>query len=290
MNWDDLQAFLAVARSGSLRRASLELAVSQPTVARRVRALESDLGLPLFERDRDGHRLTAAGAELLPAVRAVETTALRVERRALDQIRGLAETVRVEAMEWPASLLARGLGTLPAGPRVELVLSGDMVARAARVPEIVVRHRMPPDGEGLTWRIGSIACAVYGAASFAEGRTLPLDRADLAALPWLTFIAEQQHYSAMGWIAGLIGDRPAAARMSRTDQMAAAVAAGAGVAVLPCFLGNALAGVVRLSPEIAELQADYWVVAREELSGNPSVRSVAGWIASCFHAAQFEKS
>ena len=38
--------------------------------------------------------------------------------------------------------------------------------------------------------------------------------------------------------------------------------------------------------EIAELQADYWVVAREELSGNPSVRSVAGWIASCFHAAQ----
>ena len=286
MNWDDLQAFLAVARTGSLRRASIELAVSQPTVARHIRSLESDLGLPLFERDRDGHRLTEAGAELLPEVRAVETTALRVERRARDKIRGLAETVRVEVMEWPAALLARGLGTLPTGPRVELVLSGDTVAQAARIPEIVVRHRMPPIGEGLTWRIGSIACAVYGAASFADGRALPLERADLAALPWLTFIAEQQHYSAMQWITELIGDRPAAARMSRTDQMAAAVAAGAGVAVLPCFIGNALPGVLRLSPEIAALQADYWVVAREELSNNLSVRSVAGWIATCFHEEQ----
>ena len=288
MNWDDLQAFLAVSRTGSLRRASIELAVSQPTVARRLRALEDDLGLCLFERDRDGHRLTSEGAELLPEVRAVETSALRVERRARDKIRGLAETVRVEAMEWPAALLARGLGQPPEGPRVELVLSGDTVARAGRVPEIVVRHRMPPMGEGLTWRIGSIACAVYGAASFADGRALPLERPDLAALPWLTFIAEQQQYSAMQWIMELIGDRPAAARMSRTDQMAAAVAAGAGVAVLPCFLGGALPGVLRLSPEIADLKADYWVVARPELSNNPSVRSVAGWIASCFHAAQFE--
>lgn len=290
MNWDDLQAFLAVARTGSLRRASLELVVSQPTVARRLRALEDDLGLQLFDRDRDGHRLTEEGAELLPEVRAVETSALRVERRAREKIRGLAETVRVEAMEWPAALLARGLGTLPDGPRVELVLSGDTIAKAARAPEVLVRHGMPTIGEGLTWRIGSIACAVYGSDSFAEGRSLPLDRSDLATLPWLTFIAEQQHYSAMQWIAELIGDRPAAARLSRTEQMAAAVAAGVGVALLPCFLGNALPGVRRLSPQIAELKADYWVVAREELSGNPSVRSVAGWIASCFHAAQFEKS
>lgn len=184
MNWDDLQAFLALARTGSLRRASIELEVSQPTVSRHIRSLETDLGLPLFDRDRDGHRLTAAGAELLPEVRAVESSALRVERRARDKIRGLAETVRVEAMEWPAALLARGLGRLPPGPRVELVLSGDTVTEAARVPEIVVRHRMPPIGDGsLTWRIGSIACAVYGAESFAEGRALPLERSDLAALP-----------------------------------------------------------------------------------------------------------
>ena len=290
MNWDDLQAFLAVARTGSLRRASIELVVSQPTVARHIRSLEEDLGVPLFERDRDGHRLTEEGAELLPEIRAVETAALRVEQRARDKIRGLAETVRVEAMEWPSALLSRGLGQLPDGPRIELVLSGDTISRAARVPEIVVRHNMPPMGEGLTWRIGSIACAVYGAASFAQARALPLERPDLAALPWLTFIAEQQHYSAMHWISELTGDRPAAARMSRTDQMAAAVVASAGVAVLPCFIGNALPGAVRLSTEISELKADYWVVARPELSNNPSVRSVAGWIATCFHQAQFEKN
>ena len=62
MNWDDLRAFLALARLGSLRRAAETLGVTQPTVQRRIRMLEADLGLPLFVRERDGHRLTAGRA------------------------------------------------------------------------------------------------------------------------------------------------------------------------------------------------------------------------------------
>lgn len=286
MNWDDLRAFLAVARSGSLRRAAETLGVTQPTVARRIRALENDLGLPLFARDRDGHRLTAAGADLLPEGRAVETAALRVQQRSRDMVGGLAETVRVEAMEWSAAILARGLGKLTAGPRIDLVISGDTVADRARVPDVLVRHRLPPDGEGVTRRVGSIGCAVYGARGFAEGRALPLPRGDLAALPWLTFIAEQQHYSAMRWITTLIDDRAPAARLSRSDQMAAAVASGVGVAILPCFMGDGMHGVLRLSPPIEDLRAEYWAVTPREISGNPAVRAVTAWIGDCFRAAE----
>lgn len=285
MDWDDLRAFLAVARTGSLRRAAEGLGVTQPTVSRRIRSLETDLGLPLFTRDRDGHRLTAAGAELLPEARAVETTALRVEARSRDMVGGLAETVRVHAMEWAAAVLSQGLNRLE-GVRVELVVAGDTVADTARTPEVIVRHRMPPGGEGVTWRVGSIGCAVYGAPAFAEGRALPLDGEDLAALPWLAFIAEQEHYAVMHWIADLIGDRPPTARVSRTDQMAAAVTTGVGVAVLPCFMGDALPGALRLSPPIDALRADYWAVTRVELTSNPAVRAVTGWIADCFRAAE----
>ena len=285
MNWDDLRAFLAVARLGSLRRAADALGVTQPTISRRIRTLESDLGLPLFERDRDGHRLTAAGADLLPEARTVETAALRVEHRSRGLIGRLAETVRVEAGDWAALLLARGLAGVD-GPRIELVVTGATLPGAGRAPEVLVRHGLPDAGDGLTRRVGSFGCAVYGAAGFAEGRVLPLEPNDLATLPWLGFVEEQEHYVTMRWLRALIRDRPSAARLMRTDLMVEAAAGGVGVAVLPCFLGDAAPGLVRLSSPIEALRADYWAVVHTDLSRNPSVRAVTAWIIDCFRAAE----
>lgn len=286
MNWDDLRAFLAVARLGSLRRAADALQVTQPTVARRIRELEVDLGLPLFERDRDGHRLTAAGAELLPEARVVETAAMRVERRSRGLVGGLADTVRVGAGEWAAALLARGLGRIAQGPRIEMMVTGTPQTPAGRAPEILVRHGMPADGDALTWRVGALGCAIYGAPRFAQGRALPLEAGDIATLPWLGFVEEQQNFVVMRWLAEQVRDRPPAARLMRTDLMADAAAGGIGVAVLPCFIGDPMPGLMRLSGPIEALRADYWVIAHPDLSRNPSVRAVIDWITDCFRAAE----
>ena len=286
MDWDDLRAFLAVAQLGSLRRAAETLAVTQPTIARRLRSLESDLGLPLFERDRDGHRLTAAGAELLPEARAVETAALRFERRSHGVVDRLADTVRIAAGDWSALLLARGLGAGDDGPRIELLVTGEASAVTGRAPEILVRHGLPPAGDGLTRRVGSIDCAIYGAPGFASDRAVPLEPVDLACLPWLGFVEEQQHYVTMSWLRALMRDRPPAARLMRTDLMVAAAVGGVGVALLPRFLGDAQPGLVRLSVPIEALRADYWVITGPELSRNASVRTATAWIADCFRRAE----
>ncbi|SMF51227.1 DNA-binding transcriptional regulator, LysR family [Tistlia consotensis] len=285
MDWDDLRAFLAVAQLGSLRRAAEALGVTQPTIARRLRGLEADLGLPLFERERDGHRLTAAGAVLLPEARAVETAALRVERRSHGLVGGLAETLRVGAGEWAAALLARGLAGIAEGPGIELLVTGAPAPGAGRAPEILVRHGIPETGEGLTRRVGALDCALYGAPRFAEGRALPLGPAELASLPWLGFVEEQEHYVTMRWLRERMRERPPAARLMRSDLMAAAAAGGVGVAVLPCFLGDALPGLLRLSAPIEALRADYWAVAHPDLARNPSVRAAVDWILDCFRSA-----
>ena len=286
MNWDDLRAFLAVAQLGSLRRAAEALGVTQPTIARRLRILEADLGIPLFERDREGHRLTAAGAVLLPDVRAVETAALRVEQRSLGLLGRLAETVRVEAGEWGAAVLVRGLADITDGPQIELVVTATPSPVASRTPEILIRHGIPEPGEGLTRRVGSIGCAVYGADVFADGRALPLALSDLATLPWLGFVEEQEHYVTMRWLREQMRDRPPAARLMDTDLMVVATTGGIGVAVLPCFIGDATPGLVRLSAPIEALRADYWVVTHPDLSRNPSVRAVSAWITDCFRAIE----
>lgn len=289
MGWDDLRAFLAVAQFGSLRRAADRLGVTQPTIARRLRTLEADLGLPLFERDRDGHSLTAAGAALLPEARAVETAALRFEHRSDGLIGRLAETVRVGAAEWAALLLARGLAAIADGPRIEL-LETAMAASGARSPELLVRHGITDAGHGLTRRVGSLDCAIYGAPGFADGRALPLVSADLASLPWIAFAEEQEHYATMRWLREHVRDRPPAARLMRTDLMIEAATSGIGVAVLPCFLGDAVSALVRLSAPVDALRADYWVITSPDLSKNPSVRAVAAWITDCFRMAERPRS
>ena len=60
----NLAAFLAVARENSLTEASDALAVTQPSVTKRIANLEADLGVPLFVRHRRGMRLTEAGKVL----------------------------------------------------------------------------------------------------------------------------------------------------------------------------------------------------------------------------------
>ncbi|SES37065.1 LysR family transcriptional regulator [Lentzea albida] len=75
--WDDLRAFLAVARTGNFTRAAEELHTSQPTVTRQVQRLERQLGTALFGRTRREVWLTAEGRTLLKWVARMEDNALR---------------------------------------------------------------------------------------------------------------------------------------------------------------------------------------------------------------------
>jgi DNA-binding transcriptional LysR family regulator len=67
----DLGYFVAVAEELHFTRAAEKLYVSQPALSKQIRALERQLGAPLFDRDRRGVRLTPVGTALLPHARAV---------------------------------------------------------------------------------------------------------------------------------------------------------------------------------------------------------------------------
>ena len=61
-DWNDLRYLLAIAREGSTLAAAKALGVSQPTVQRRLAALEERIGRKLVEHHPTGYRLTELGA------------------------------------------------------------------------------------------------------------------------------------------------------------------------------------------------------------------------------------
>ena len=80
-----LEAFLEVARLGSMRAAARSLHLGQPALSARIIALEDELGARVFERTKRGVHLTLAGRALVPhAERALE--AIESGRSAVSQV------------------------------------------------------------------------------------------------------------------------------------------------------------------------------------------------------------
>lgn len=105
-----LQLLVAIAETGSLKRAAELIAVSQPAATQALSELEQVLGIRLFERHARGVSMTAAGQELIPVVRQI----LRVLRETTDALVGRQineEIVRIGILQAASFFLAKPLVT-----------------------------------------------------------------------------------------------------------------------------------------------------------------------------------
>lgn len=101
-----LRYFVAVAEELNFGRAAGRLLIAGPSLSQQIKALERDLGVRLFERDRRSVSLTPAGSALLPDARSLLARADDLRRRA-SRLSG-SEPVRLGYVSWlPADLAAR---------------------------------------------------------------------------------------------------------------------------------------------------------------------------------------
>lgn len=110
LRFRDLELLLALAETGSLRRAAVVLGVSQPALSKSLREIEDAFQVPLYVRHRSGLRPTPAG-ERLQAAAEVMINELAFTRSAVQATR--VEPIRLGVTPLAARLLPRVLHALP---------------------------------------------------------------------------------------------------------------------------------------------------------------------------------
>ena len=100
LEWSDLRVFLAIAREGTLGSAARQLGQTQPTMGRRLRALEAAVGQTLFQRTGEGFVLTGEGASVLGHAERVEEEVLAFQRQLAGQEAQLRGMLRLSSSDW----------------------------------------------------------------------------------------------------------------------------------------------------------------------------------------------
>ncbi|WP_413785318.1 LysR family transcriptional regulator [Cognatiyoonia sp. IB215446] len=91
----DYQCVLAIRQEGNFARAAATIGISQPALTARIRRLEEELDVRLFERGRHGARLTAAGSAFSEAAERIVSIAEEAESAAKGAERGIGQSVRI---------------------------------------------------------------------------------------------------------------------------------------------------------------------------------------------------
>src|SRR5215471_16997267 len=98
--WSDLRIFLVIAREGTLGAAARKLGQTQPTMGRRLRALETAIGHTLFQRTAEGFVLTDEASSVLAHAERMEEEALAFQRQLAGQDAQLEGLLRLSSSEW----------------------------------------------------------------------------------------------------------------------------------------------------------------------------------------------
>jgi len=281
-DWGDLRVFLTLAREGNLTAAARRLAVSHPTVARRIRTLESAIGTRLFDRLPDRFVLTTAGEGLLGDAQVMEQAAESIDRRSAgltDTVRG---AVRLSAGEAMAAFLARhlpGLRRRLEGIEFELVASHTLANLSRREADLLIREQVPDLASLVTRRLGRVAYAIYGSPALVRGQP---SRTALRRLPWAGFDDDHNYMPGQSWLLALLdGTRPSV-RVNNWLVLHEAVRAGAALAVLPCYLGDHDPMLRRAGGVLKDVGADQWLLVHRDLRALPRVRAVMDALVELF--------
>jgi DNA-binding transcriptional LysR family regulator len=289
LDWSSLRDFLAVAECGSLSGAARRLGVSQPTLTRRMSALERQLRAELFRRGARGLELTEAGLAILGSARQMAQEAQAIELAAAGRDRELAGTLRITATEGLAvEWLTPELASFRARhPRIdlEILVRNTALNVLRREADVAIRLGRPQQADLVARRMGELALGLYASRGYLEECGIPRTPADLAGHRGVGFDEADLYTGAGSWLERSLGEARVAYRANTLSAQRAAIRAGFGIGGQSCFIAERDPDLVRVLPEL-ETRLEIWLVTHPGLRHNARIRAVFDFLAERLGAAR----
>jgi DNA-binding transcriptional LysR family regulator len=283
-NWADIRLFLAVLDHGSLVAASEYLGLTQPSVGRRLTAMEGRIGAPLFVRSGRRMQLSDAGVAILDSARRMENEMMAIERSVEVQSKGLCGRVTISATEgtgteWLTPVLFDFHQLYP-DITVSVLIESRAVDLIHREADIALRLGRPTQPDLIARRLVNIGFGLYAAQKYLDGAG-PVS--DIDALDRHQFVVLQTSEVAAKPPEAIAGTgkiirNPTYFTNSPTAQLSA-VCAGFGIGVLSHRWARMQPTLKRVLEDYEPMEVELWLVSHEELRHSARIRAVSDFIA-----------
>ncbi|MCY1331340.1 putative choline sulfate-utilization transcription factor [compost metagenome] len=273
LEWSDLPIFLAIAREGTLGAAARRLKQTQPTMGRRLRALEQAAGVSLFQRTNDGFVLTDEGQALYVHAVRMEEEAHAMQRELAGSVKGLDGLLRLSCSDWfgttVLSPVLAEFSRLHPNVTVELLTDPRLYSLSRREADLVMRITPFDEPEVIARKLVTIPYGLYAVPGHAtpilgDGEGCPLILMDTAfgGMPDVS------------WVTQALPRAKVVCRSNNREVQARLCALGAGFAVLPRPLAQVTPGIRPVDLGTNPPSRDTWIGYHRDLKRLPRLRAL----------------
>jgi DNA-binding transcriptional LysR family regulator len=274
LNWDEFRVVRAIAEAQSLGGAAERLGLNHSTLFRRLAAIEAQLGVRLFERERSGYRPTVAGEDMVALASLMSDTIAEFERRVTQKEVQLSGRVRLTTVHSLALLM---LGPITAelarahpALHLEIHLAHASLDVARGEADIALRclNERPPS-QLASRRAAPLPWRIYAAPQLTTPSGEPRANAR-----WIVPGEKFGPSRLNQWLDRHIEPWRRAATANSDIMMAELAERGVGVALLPCYVGVTRPLLRVVGDADQALDGELWLLATEHGLRTPRVRAV----------------
>lgn len=286
-DWSNLRVFLAVMRRGSTLAAARQLGLAQPTVARKIDALEQETGLILFHRDTRGFHPTQAARTLLPLAEAVEATVdtLAGQATALARPRPIRITAYGGNFSTRAQEIFSAFSLAHPDVSFEFLPGVRVLDLKAGEADIALRLAFTdPDPDLVCRRISTAEWGLFGAPAYAAKHGLPRAATALQGHRFIGYLREGVPPRLHDWLARHVAPGQIIQTYSEVDLVHAAVRAGHGLGLINLRLVGDDPAYVRCFGPIEELSLPHLLLVSPQAWTRPEVKTFVRFFAPRYAA------
>ncbi|MBY8821418.1 LysR family transcriptional regulator [Sphingomonas colocasiae] len=284
-DWDDLRVFLAVARARRMAPAARTLGVDATTIGRRLTRLSDALGAELFESVGIEKRLTDRGQSLFRHAEAIESAALAAMGEVAGESRSLSGQVRLS--------VAEGFGTwvlapaLPAFHRthpdiqLDVITASGFLNPSKREADMAVMLARPRSGKLVASKLGDYRLRLYASRAYLATHGRPERAEELKRHTLISYVPEFIYSPELDYLGEIGAGLEPKLRSSSINIQHRLVSGGAGIGMLPGFIGERDPDIVPLLVDEKEIRRSYWLVTHSDTRGLARIEAVADLLHRC---------